>query len=167
MNDPLIPLLQSASLHALLILVSESLAKSGFYSVQFLGRREPSQKSDKGGHELLCHSLSAGYKQKVLVKVMRYPFRSRMFHELAGVAICERADFAILVAPHKLSSKMVEVQEACSSVRVEVIDGELLASRLRAQGTGIRASGEPDFAFFSALEEYSRKVLTFAKENKI
>ncbi len=104
---------------------------------------------------------------KVVVKVIRHPFKARLFQELAGVAICERADFALLITPHKLSGKMRAVQQRLSNVRVEVIDGKMLAALIRAQESKIGKNSTVDDAYFEALEMYSERVLDFHRDNPV
>lgn len=69
-TDPLAGMLQRCSLHVLLMVVEQALARSGFGDVEILDRRRNKQKSRFGGHELSCRTRIGSLPATVLVKVV-------------------------------------------------------------------------------------------------
>ncbi len=162
--DPLIPMLQSASLHALLMIAAKALTRAGFGDVQILDRRQPQEKSRHGGHELLAETAIGFVPVRVVVKVVRDDARQRMADELAGVVLRRQADIGLLLTPYHISPQLMKNQESVRPVRVLFVDGELLAKLMRKHRIGVRAEGGVDFAFFTELELVSDRLLTFIKE---
>ncbi len=153
--------LRGLSLHALLMTVSKVLARAGFGDVQVLDRRQNRQRSRYLGHELLCEGRIGTIPVSVVVKVVRDEVRTRMLDELAGVVRRRSADVGLLVTPYA-SRKGAEHPGS----RVEVLDGPRLAALLRQHGVGVRPSGDPDYAFFAALEDVSGRLINFISSTK-
>ena len=167
MNEhPYEGILQTCSLHSLLMLTSKALTREGFGDVQILDRRQAKQKSRYGGHELMCETTIGSLPAKVVVKVINEDLRLRMFDELAGVVDRMKADLGILVTPRYVSAKLFGQQESYSRSRIALIDGNGLASLLSKHGIGMRPKGEIDYAFFSSLEEVSDRILTFMHKER-
>lgn len=159
--------LQECSFHALLILASKALTRTGFGDVQALDRRHSRQKSRHGGHELLCQTQLGNVPFKVIVKVIRDTVRVRMLDELAGAVQRTRADMGLIISPFPLSHRSREMATKYTGSRIETMDGPALASLLASQGIGVRTGGEPDWAFFQSLEEASAKLLDFLATNHL
>jgi restriction endonuclease Mrr len=168
MNEtPLEHTLKHASLHALLMVTSKALARSGYGDVVILDRRQPRQKSRYGGHELVCQSNLGTVPVKVIVKVINDDIRLRMLDELAGAVDRTQSEIGLIVSPHHLTAGAAAAQEKYRRARIEVIDGPMLAQVLMACNIGIRLSGEVDYAFFEGLEEFSDRMREFiAKVSK-
>lgn len=160
-RDPLQSLLRSASLHSSILLVSRVLARSGYGDVQLLDRRAPKQKSRLKGCELLCESNVGHDPVRVIVKVVKDSVRTRMLDELAGAVDRTKADFGILVSTEDLPAKARAAKELYRKSRVEVLDLSLLSRMLRQYRIGVRPGGEPDYAFFSELDNQLDKVNSF------
>lgn len=160
-SDPLVPMLRSASLHALLMLASKALTRAGFGDVQILDRRLPGQRTRHGGHELLAESSVGFVPLRIAVKVVRDDARQRMADELAGVVLRQGADVGVLLTPFRISRK---VRASHTGVRLEYVDGEHLARLMRFHGIGVRDKGGVDYAFFDELEAVSDRLLTFMRE---
>lgn len=163
MSYELTKALQSCSLHPLLIVTSKILTREGFGDVQILDRRESSQKSRFGGHEIVCEGTHAGRAVKVVVKVIPDSIRTRMLDELCGTVDRMRADFGIIVAPHKIGSKPRAAVKRYRRTRIEVIDGPFLTELAQKHQIGTRSSGV-DYAFFGELELISRKLQAFLRK---
>ena len=161
MNDPMTPMLRTASLHGILIALSKALSRSGFGDVQILDRRRSRQKSRYGGHEILCETSVGEYPMKVVVKVVQDRIRVRMADELAGTVLRTNADLGILVSPFNRSGSIAGLQGAHRPVRIEFLDGDRLAALLRRSGVGVRGKGELDYAYFTALEEVACRIEVF------
>jgi restriction endonuclease Mrr len=159
--------LQECSLHALLILVSKALTRTGFGDVQVLDRRHSRQKSRHGGHELLCQTQLGNVPLKVIVKVIRDSVRLRMLDELAGAVQRTRSDIGLIISPFPLSHRSRGLAAAYAASRIETMDGPALAALLTSQGIGVRKGGEPDWAFFQSLEDASAKLLDFLASNSL
>jgi hypothetical protein len=165
-ETPLERALQLSSLHVLLMLTSKALTRSGFGDVQILDRRHSKQRSRFGGHELLCQSSIGSLPLNVIVKVINDSVRLRMLDELAGAVIRRRADFGLLVTPHHISATMKGRQVQYGPVRIEVMDGPVLASLLGKEGIGVRERGGVDVPFFESMEILSQRLLGFLTEVK-
>lgn len=167
MNDaPLIEMLKDCSLHSLLLLPSKALSRAGFGEIQILDRRQSKQRSRYGGHELVCRGNLGSVPTKVIVKVINDSVRVRMLDELAGAVIRNRADLGLIVTPHHVTSNAARQQGEYRPARIEVIDGKALARMLSYVGIGQRSPGEVDYAFFGALHDMSKRVLTFIASNR-
>ncbi|MGV3615279.1 MAG: restriction endonuclease [Fimbriimonas sp.] len=164
--DPLVPALEGASLHSLLMCVSKALTRSGFGDVEIQDRRSSRQKSRHGGHELTCLSSVGGYPLKVVVKVVRDDVRTRMVDELAGTVLRTQADLGLLVTPFNVSPKARAAQARYRPVRLELVDGKRLADFMRCSGIGVRPKGSVDYAFFAELEAVSGRMLAFLREER-
>ncbi len=154
-------MLQSSSLHTLLLLTSKMLARQGFGDVQFMDRRDAKQKSRYGGHELLCESTLGSFQIKVIVKVIGDSIRLRMLDELAGVVMRTGSDLGIIVSPYPLSRTVAKYNAHYHAARLMIIDGDGLASRLSTLGIGTRPSGGVDYQFFSHLSEVGDRARSF------
>jgi hypothetical protein len=163
-ETPMERVLQRCSLHALLMLTSRALTRSGFGDVQILDRRHSKQRSRFGGHELMCLSNLGSLPLKVIVKVINDSARLRMMDELAGAVLRTKADLGLLVTPHQTSPIMKKRQAGYGAARIEIVDGPVLASMLAGHGIGVRERGGVDFAFFSSLETVSNRLLNFLAE---
>jgi restriction endonuclease Mrr len=159
--------LQECSLHALLIIASKALTRTGFGDVQVLDRRHSRQKSRHGGHELLCQTQLGNVPLKVIVKVIRDSVRLRMLDELAGAVQRTRSDIGLIISPFPLSHRSRGLAATYAASRIETMDGPALASLLISQGIGVRTGGEPDWAFFQTLEDASAKLLDFLASNSL
>lgn len=160
-TDPLVGALRECSLHSLLMLVSKALTRAGFGDVEILDRRQAGQRSRHGGHELACRAHVGPLPLDVIVKVVRDDLRTRMYDELAGAVLRNRADLGLLVTPYQISARAARNQAGYRPARVEAIDGERLADLMRCSGVAVRPSGEPDYAFLSELETVSVRLLEF------
>ena len=165
-ETPFEGILQTCSLHSLLMLTSKALTRSGFGDVQILDRRQVRQKSRFGGHELLCETTVGHLPCKVIVKVINDKVRQRMLDELAGAVDRNKADLGLLVTPHQLSATAAKQQGSYSRSRIQVIDGAALEELLRKFKIGIRPKGDIDYAFFSSLEEVSDRLLAFMSKER-
>lgn len=155
--------LQSCSLHALLMVVSKALARSGYGDVQFLDRRQSKQKSRFGGHELQCETMLGNRPVKVIVKVVRDSVRIRHLDELAGTAIRTGADSGMIITPFHITSKAQTLLDSYGPVRIAVIEGSALAAWLTELKIGVRGAEDVDYAFFGELEDMSMRVLSFIR----
>lgn len=168
MNEqPMMHALKQSSLHALLILLSKALTREGFGDVQILDRRQDKQKSRFSGHEVLCESSVGQVPFRMVVKVIRKPFRRDMFDQLAGVVVRRKADVGMLVNTHQGNEKVMKWQDDYGSHRIVVLDGPKLVQMLARHGVGIRKSGEPDHAFLDALEEQALRIQMFMEAEGI
>lgn len=156
--------LQRCSLHALLMLTSNALTRAGFGDVQILDRRQSKQKTRYGGHELMCQTTIGSLPVKVIVKVINDAIRGRMMDELAGAVLRTKADLGLLVTPHQTSAIMKKRQAEYRPVRIEIMDGPVLASLLSANGIGVTEKKRVDFPFFSSIEIASERILGFLAE---
>jgi len=156
--------LRASSLHALLILTSKALSRSGFGDVQILDRRQNKQKTRYGGHELLCETELGGLPVKVVVKVVNDVVRLRMLDELAGTVVRRRADFGLIVTPQSVAKSAEKLVGSHLPVRIEVIDGPSLARMLIKYQIGTRGADDVDYAFFSELESQSFRIISFLAE---
>lgn len=154
-------MLQTCSLHPLIILTGKALTRAGFGDVQVMDRRSSKQKSRYGGHELLAETTVGSLPARIVVKVIPDVIRLRMLDELAGVVMRTKADLGVIVSPFHLSKRARESLVDYTNARIDVIDGAALASLLSRFKIGVRGSGEPDYAFFTALEEYSQRIIDF------
>ncbi|MFZ4507050.1 MAG: hypothetical protein ACOYON_05055 [Fimbriimonas sp.] len=159
--------LQNASLHALLIMTARGLSRSGFGDVQILDRREAKQKSRYGGHELLCITTVGGVPFRVVVKVIRDSFRVRMFDELAGVVLRQKADMGILVSPRQGNEIGMKSQPQYRPVRLYSMDGHALTRMIARSHVGTKDGLTPDYVFLQSLEEYGDRVRNFVKEQEV
>ena len=157
-------MLKQSSLHALLMVTSKALSRSGFGDVQILDRRHSKQKSRFGGHELLCQTNVGTVPLRIIVKVINDAVRVRMLDELAGAAIRTKADLGLLVTPFDRTSKSVRKQGRYGGVHLEVLDGPALCGLLRKYGIGVRPTGGVDYAFFAGLESVSIRLRMFLRE---
>lgn len=162
--DELALALGNVSFHALQILISNVMSRAGWHETQILDRRETGRKSRFGGHEISCRSFIGPVAVKMVVKVLRDSGRTRMLDEMAGTVLRNGADLGLLVVPSKLSARIERAQGAYRPARIEVLDHEALASLMRCSGVGVRADGSPDYAFLTALEEQSSRLLAFIDE---
>ncbi len=163
-NVQLQKVLQSSSLHSLLLVTTRALSRSGFGDVQVLDRRDTRQKSRHGGHELLCSFTLGQFPMRVIVKVINDSVRLRMLDELAGAVIRTGSDFGIIVSPHQLTASAAKYQASYKVARVEVIDGPALTSTLVRLGVGVQADGRIDHVFFANLERLGRKARAFIEK---
>lgn len=154
-------MLQTCSLHTLLLLTSKMLARQGFGDVQFMDRRDTKQKSRYGGHELMCESTLGTFPIKVIVKVIGDSIRLRMLDELAGAVMRTGSDLGIIVSPYPLSTTVARHNAQYHAARLMIIDGEGLASRLTALGIGTRPTGGVDYQFFSHLSDVGDSARSF------
>lgn len=154
-------MLQTSSLHTLLLLTSKMLARQGFGDVQFMDRRDTKQKSRYGGHELMCESSLGTFPIKVIVKVIGDSIRLRMLDELAGAVMRTGSDLGIIVSPFPLSKAVARHNAQYHAARLMIIDGDGLASRLSTLGIGVRPSGGVDYQFFSRLYEMGDRARLF------
>jgi len=166
-TDPLTLALRECSLHSLLMLTSKVLTRAGFGDVEILDRRETGQKSRHGGHEMSCLTYVGSLPVRSIVKVVpQYDLRTRHFDELAGGVLRAGADLGLLVTPHKVSASIAGKQPSYRPARLEVIDGNSLASLMRCSGIGVRPDGSPDYAFFAELEEVSGRLMGFIRKER-
>ena len=165
-TDPLAGALQGCSLHALLMLTSKVLTRSGFGDVEILDRRETGQKSRYGGHEISCLAALGPVPVKVIVKVVRDDVRTRMLDELAGAVIRSSADLGLIVTPYHVSASISGRQAGYRPARVEALDGASLARLMRCSGIAVRPSGDVDYAFLSELETVSQRLLEFVGKER-
>lgn len=165
-TDPLAGALQGCSFHALLMLCSKALTRSGFGDVEILDRRQRGQRSRHGGHDMDCRASVGTFPAKVIVKVVleRDGVKTRNFDELAGAALRASADLGLILTPYKVSASVAARQASYGPVRVEAMDGKALADLMRRSGIAVRPSGEPDFAFLAELEEVSGRLLAFMRK---
>lgn len=163
-TQPMQDVLKTCSLHALLLVTSKMLARSGFGDVQIMDRREKRQKSRFGGHELLCETTLGSLSIRIVVKVINDAVRLRMLDELSGVVARTKADLGILISPHHVTSSARRHQVAFREAHVEVMDGERLAGRLMSLGIGVRPKGSVDYGFFWSLEEASQRIAALMRE---
>lgn len=161
MNEELREALTTSSLHALLLLTSKALIRSGFGDIHILDRRETRQKSRFGGHEMLCETSLGSFGAKVIVKVINDAVRVRMLDELAGAVDRMKADMGLLISPRHLTKNAKRLRQSYSRSRIEVFDGDALAKLLEDHRVGVRAGGGVDYAFMASLEEASARVLRF------
>lgn len=154
------------SLHALLVVLSRVLAREGYGDVRLLGRREARGRSPGIGHEIACDGSLGGLPASVIVKVLRGAGRVRHLDELAGVALRRGADAALLVAPFGLSRSAEGARGGYAPRRIEVMDGAGLARAMARHGVGVLPDGSPDRAFLASLEEASRRLLGFLREER-
>ncbi|HEY3780311.1 MAG TPA: restriction endonuclease [Fimbriimonadaceae bacterium] len=157
--------LQDCSLNTLLSVTSKMLSRAGLGDVEILDRRKSRQKSRYGGCEILCHGYIGDFPFTVAVKVISDSIRLRMLSELAGTIDVLGADMGIIVSPHHLTLE-AEKQQHRYHRRVEVIDGDRLAKLLMKHKIGVRAWGEPDYAYFEKLEEISPRMLAFIERER-
>lgn len=153
----------NCSLHATLLLVSKALTLSGFGEVEVLDRRTSRQKSRLGGCELMCRTSMGHVQLKIIVKVLTDSLRQRLFDELAGSSDRLRSDFGILVSTRNLSSKFASATALYQRAHLEVIDLAKLCHLLAKFKIGIRANGEPDYAYFAELEVQADRVDQFLR----
>lgn len=156
--------LKNCSLHALILITARLLSRSGFGDAQILDRRLTRQKSRYGGHEILCETVVGGGPYRTIVKVINDVGRLRMLDELAGSVIRTKADRGLLITPHNLSAGARRNLESYFGVRVEAVAGEAFADLLVRFGIGVRPRGDVDYAFFTELEEVSKRLLAFLRE---
>lgn len=156
--------LKNCSLHVLLMLASRVLTRSGFGDAQILDRRHVKQKSRFGGHEILCETAIGDATYRTIVKVVNDTGRLRMMDELAGSVIRTKADRGILITPRNLSAAARKHQRSYFGVKIEALTGEAFCDLLTRYGIGVRSKGSVDYAFFSALEDLSRRLLAFMRE---
>jgi hypothetical protein len=160
-NTAMMKMLQTASLHSLLMMTSKALSRSGFGDVQILDRREAKQKSRYGGHELLCVTTIGGIPVRVVVKVIRDTFRIRMFDELAGVVIRQHADMGILISPRQGSEIGMKWQPQYRPLKIYSMDGHALSRMISRSRIGTKDGLTPDYAFLEELEEMGARVRSF------
>jgi hypothetical protein len=160
-NTAMMKMLQTASLHSLLMMTSKALSRSGFGDVQILDRREAKQKSRYGGHELLCVTTIGGVPVRIVVKVIRDSFRVRMFDELAGVVIRQNADMGILISPHQGNEIGMKWQPQYRPLKIYSMDGHALSRMISRSRIGTKDGFTPDYAFLEALEEMGSRVRSF------
>lgn len=153
--------LQNSSLHALLLMVSKALSRSGYGDVKILDRRQSTQKSRFGGHELVCEGTLGTRPVTVIVKVVRDSARIRHLDELAGTVIRMGADSGVLVTPFHITRTAQTLLGRYGPIRTTVIDGSELAQWFAQLAIGTRSGGEVDYAFFGELEELSDRVMAF------
>ncbi len=168
-DDPLVGALRGCSLHALLMLLSKALTRSGWSEAEIQGRRDAGQKSRNGGHEIACLALLGPTPVRMIVKVSRDPegVKTRMLDELSGAVLRNSADLGLIVTPYKVSASVAEKQGSYGAARVVAIDGNGLARFMRCSGVAVRPNGESDYAFLSELETVSGRLLEFiGKEGK-
>jgi hypothetical protein len=163
-KDELAAALGNVSFHALQILISTVMSRSGWNETIILDRRETGRKSRHGGHEISCRTFLGPVAVKMVVKVHRDTGRTRMLDEMAGTVLRNGADVGLLVTPTKLSPGIAAKQAGYKGVRMESIDHEALASLMRCSGVGVRHDGTPDYEFLVALEEQSARLLVFMKQ---
>lgn len=153
--------LRECSLHALLILASKALTRSGFGDVQILDRRHSRQKSRHGGHELLCQASLGNVPVSVVVKVIKDSIRVRMLDELAGTVQRMKADLGLIITPFGASAKAKSKLQSYTASRIELLDGAGFSQLLTRYHIGASNKDEIDYSFFESLEEASEKVLQF------
>lgn len=166
MSEPMLEMLETASLHGLLIALSKALSRSGFGDVQILDRRCTRQKSRFGGHELVCDTAIGPYPLRIAVKVVKDHIRTRMVDELAGTVIRTHSDMGILVSPYNRNRSVAALQGAHRPLRIEFLDGERLCKFMKRSGVGVRPAGEIDYAYFSALEEVATRIERFLQRER-
>jgi len=163
-HNPMQEILQGCSLHALLMLTSKALTRSGFGDVEILDRRSTKEKTRFGGYELSCRLTLGNLPAKVIVKVIQDEVRQRMLDELAGSILRSGADAGLIVTPFHLSTSVKRAQPSYRPLRIHIVEGEELADILTRAQVGTRKQGTPDFAFFSELEEVSGRIRSFMRE---
>lgn len=166
-DDELQEALKGCSLHALLIVTSRALSRSGFGDVQLLDRRQGRQKSRYGGHELLCESTVGGLPYRAIVKVIKDSVRLRMIDELAGSVRRTNADLGLIVSPHHLTKNAEAHLGSYAPMRIEPITGRTLSELLSRYHIGVRSRGEVDYAFFAGLEDASVRFNEFLKHHRL
>ncbi len=155
--------LQNCSLHALLMVVSKVLTRSGYGDVEMLDRRLSKDKSRYGGYELVCEGTLGTRPHRVIVKVVRDSARIRHLDELAGAVVRTGADSGLLVTPFHITRKAQSLIDRYGPIRTSVIDGTALASWVATHGIGVRGRQDVDYAFFGELEEVSHRVISFIR----
>jgi restriction endonuclease Mrr len=166
-DDSLERALQDCSLHALLIICSKVLTRSGFGDVQILDRRQSRQKSRYGGYELICQTNLGFLPVRMIVKVVRDTVRTRMLDELAGATVRSSADFGLIITPYHLTKKAVKHKESYKNVRIEALEGAALSELLQRYGFGVALSGKADPAFFKSLEESAASFMPYILKHRI
>ncbi len=160
-TDPLVGMLQRLSLHELLLICQQVLARAGFGDVEVLDRRRSREKSRFGGHEIQCRGRYAGIDVLVAVKLICGRLNTRMFDEMCGVVDRRRADMGLLISPYHLSAAGAQKQARYARAHLEVLDGPKLAQMMRCSGIGVRPKGDVDYAFFDELRVQSGRILNF------
>lgn len=160
-TDPLAGMLQRCSLHVLLMVVEQALARSGFGDVEILDRRRNKQKSRFGGHELSCRTRIGSLPATVLVKVVQDRVRTRMIHEMAGCVLDRDAELGLIISPFNSSQLRAKKQPIDPKLRVRIIEGTDLAKMVKCSGIGVRPKGEVDYAYFAEMEARSSHFLLF------
>lgn len=167
MKSELVGTLRGSSLHALLLIVSKVLARSGYGDVQILDRRSPRQRSRFGGHELRCYTTVGNLPGNVVVKVIRDAIRVRMLDELAGVVRRTNADLGLIVTPYHISRAARSVLDSYGTPRLFAIDGNQLSSLLIKHQIGVRGQQSVDYEFFGGLEEFASQVGRFIHDHRL
>lgn len=154
-NEELLVMLQQCSLLELLLILDVLLTREGYGQLEVLDRIRTTQKSKKGGVEILGH-IGFGVKPMTCaIKVINDDIRVRMLSELVGTVDRLNADIGVIVSPRKLCASATRELPKYTKVPLIVIDGEKLADLMRKYEYGVRPDGSVDYAFFGGLDQFS------------
>ncbi len=157
---PLVAELQGATLHPLIMVVTQALARAGYGDIRILDRRQAKQKSRYGGYDIECHTHVGRMPAKVIVKVVADDsIHKRMIDELCGVTLSSQATAGFIFATkHIATSAKAELQALSPIVRLVAFDGEQFAAFLAAQDIGLRPDGSVDQEFFRDLKQIAANI---------
>jgi restriction endonuclease Mrr len=142
-----------SSFHTQLLLIQHLFETLGYRNLRILGRRDPKQSTDFGGHELASKDALGLFDVKTVVKFVRDKVRTRMLDELTGTIERVGADYGILIATDGLG-ELVATEHL---KRIRVITGVELAALFATHKIGV-ANGTLDAPFFEALEMYAGQL---------
>ncbi len=148
------------------MLAQKALARSGFGDVHLLDRRLSKQKTRDGGHELACYCTFGILRVKVVVKLINDPVNLRMCSELASTVRRMKADFGVIIGTRHVTAAAKKHLAFFRDEKVVILNGDSFASLLRKHRLGVRPGGAVDYAYLSALEHVSPKIICAIRRTK-
>ena len=156
--SPLTIQVQGLSLGALELLIQTLLAREGFGETELLNRWKSTQKSKKGGFELMCTRGFGPIQETFLVKVIQDDIRVRQIVEMAGNVDRMNATHGIVVTTTRACRTTLQELPKITKSPVFIMEPNDLTTLMIQHKVGVRAWGEPNFAFFSFLEERAKEL---------
>lgn len=163
--EPLVHQIQTLSIGGLQLLLQPLFAMEGVGDTLLMGRLRQKQRSKKGGFELCCRGSFGPIHTTTIVKViMDHQIRVRSLAEMAGNIDRFRADFGIVLTTETVCKSALRELPKFMKSSVHIMEGRDLAAMMVKHRLGIRENGEPNYSYFSALNEIAERIEPILEE---
>lgn len=163
--EPIVCQIQTLSIGGLQILLQSLFAREGFGDVELMGRYTQKQKSKLGGFELRCRRSIGPIHQTILIKViMGHQIRVRSLAEMAGNVDRFNADHGLVITTTTACKSAIRELPKFTKSPIHILESRDLAELLVKHRFGVREHGEPNYAYFSALNELAKRSEPILKE---